>query len=110
MRRLAPHARPLITFTMFGLVTAFLAGWLETGKVLAGVVVVGLVAIALGAAFALLARLLALGPPSLDRAQVHAADHHSSTPTQRPADSATEPSPRGQSHRVPREGDGGERS
>jgi hypothetical protein len=51
------------------MVTAFLAGWLEIGKLLAGVVAAALVAVALGVAFALLARLLALGPPSLDRAQ-----------------------------------------
>jgi hypothetical protein len=51
------------------MVMAFLAGWLEIGKLLAGVVAAALVAVALGAAFALLARLLASGPPSLDRAQ-----------------------------------------
>jgi hypothetical protein len=51
------------------MVTAFLAGWLEIGKLLAGVVAAALVAVALGVAFALLARLLALGPPSLGRAQ-----------------------------------------
>ena len=67
MRRLAPQARPLITFTVIGVVMAFLAGWLEVGKLLAGVAAAALVAVAIGAAFALLARVLASAPPSLDR-------------------------------------------
>jgi hypothetical protein len=61
---------------------AFLAGWLEAGKLLAGVATAALVAVALGAAFALLARLLASGPPSLDRARSSAADVSTSPPTQ----------------------------
>jgi hypothetical protein len=69
MSRLAPHKRPLIAFTVVGMVMAFLTAWIEVGKLLAGVAAAGLVAVALGAAFALLARVLASGPPSLDRAQ-----------------------------------------
>jgi|HubBroStandDraft_2_1064218.scaffolds.fasta_scaffold10323_5 hypothetical protein len=67
MRRLAPQARPLITFTVIGVVMAFLAGWLEVGKLLAGVAAAALVSVAIGAAFALLARVLASAPPTLDR-------------------------------------------
>lgn len=73
MRRLAPHARPLITFTVVGVVMAFLLGWLGIGKLLAGVALAALVAVALGVAFALLARLLAVAPPSLDRARERSA-------------------------------------
>jgi hypothetical protein len=69
MRRLGPYRRPLITFTVVGVVTGFLLGWLGIGKLLAGVILAALVAVALGAGFLLLARLLALGPPSLDRAR-----------------------------------------
>jgi hypothetical protein len=88
MRRLAPHARPLVTFTVVGVVMAFLAGWLEIGKLLAGVAAAALVAVALGAAFALLARLLALGPPSVDRARSSATDVRTSPPTQSERDCA----------------------
>jgi hypothetical protein len=69
MRRLVPYRRPLATFTVVGMVMAFLLGWLGIGKLLAGVTLAALVAVALGAGFALFARLLASGPPSLDRAQ-----------------------------------------
>jgi hypothetical protein len=54
---------------MVGAVTGFLLGWLGIGKLLAGVILAALVAVALGAGFLLLARLLVLGPPSLDRAR-----------------------------------------
>lgn len=43
-------------------------GWLMAGQLLAGVAEAALVALALGVAFALLARLLALAPP---RARSH---------------------------------------
>jgi hypothetical protein len=69
MRALAPYRRPLITFTVVGMVMASLAGWLGIGKLLAGVATAAVIAVALGVGFALFARLLALGPPSLDRAQ-----------------------------------------
>jgi hypothetical protein len=82
MRRLAPYRRPLIVFAVVGETMAFLTGWLEVGKVLAGVAEAALVAVALGVAFALLARLLAVGPPSLDRARSSAADVRTSPPTQ----------------------------
>lgn len=71
MRRLAPHRRPLITFTVVGTVTAFLLGWLEVGKLVAGLAAAAVVVVALGAAFVLLACVLALGPPSIDRARDH---------------------------------------
>lgn len=58
-------------FTVVGLVTAFLAGWLEAGKLLAGVATAAVIALALGVGFALFARLLASGPPSLDQARSH---------------------------------------
>jgi hypothetical protein len=93
MRRLAPHRRPLVTFAAVGIVTGFLLGWLGIGKLLAGVALAALVAVALGAGFALFARVLAVGPPSLDRAQSRAAEQ----------------SARGQSHDVRRDRDGGER-
>ena len=81
MRGLAPHKRPLLTFSVVGIVMAFLAGWLEAGELLAGVVAAALIAVAFGAAFAFLARLLAQAPPSLDRARSRAADAHASTAT-----------------------------
>jgi hypothetical protein len=92
---LAPYSGPLIAFTVVGMVMAFLTGWLEVGKLLAGVAEAGLVAVALGAAFALLARVLAVGPPSLDRARSGAAD-------------VQEQSARAQSEDVPRGRGGGE--
>jgi hypothetical protein len=91
------------------MVMAFLAGWLEIGKLLAGVVAAALIAVALGAAFALLARLLALGPPSLDQAQSRAADAQTSIPTQPQRDCAKEQSVRLQSHDVQSDLDGGKR-
>jgi hypothetical protein len=69
MRRLAPYRGPLISFTVVGMAMAFLAGWLEAGKLLAGVATAGVTLVALGAGFALFARVLASAPPSLDRAQ-----------------------------------------
>jgi hypothetical protein len=51
------------------MVIAFLAGWLEAGKLLAGVATAAVIMVALCAGFALFARVLASGPPSLDRAQ-----------------------------------------
>jgi hypothetical protein len=98
-----------MTFTVVGMVTAFLAGWLGVGKLLAGVALAALVAVALGAGFALFARLLALAPPSLDRALSRAADADTSTPTQSQRDCAKEQSEREQSHDVRGDRDGGER-
>jgi uncharacterized membrane protein len=95
MRRLAPYSGPLITFTVVGTVMAFLVGWLETGRLLAGVATAAVSVVALGAGFALYARVLALGPPSLDRARSGAAD-------------VQEQSARAQSDDVPRGRDEGE--
>lgn len=83
-------------------------GWLTAGQLLAGVVEAALVAVALGVAFALLARLLALAPPSLDRARSRAADAHTSTPTQSQRDCAKEQSAPAQSHDIRRDRDEGE--
>jgi|HubBroStandDraft_6_1064221.scaffolds.fasta_scaffold361673_2 uncharacterized membrane protein len=69
MRRLAPYRGPLITFTVVGTMMAFLVGWLETGKLLAGVATAAVIVVALGVGFALYARVLASAPPSLSRAQ-----------------------------------------
>lgn len=77
-----PYRRPLIVFTAVGVVMAFLAGWLETGTLLAGVATAAVIAVALGTGFALFARVLALGPPSLDGSQSSAADGRTSLPTQ----------------------------
>jgi hypothetical protein len=85
---------------------AFLAGWLEAGKLLAGVAEAALVAVALGAAFALLARLLASAPPSLDGSRSSAVDARTSAPTQSQRECAKEKSMREQSHDVGRDPDG----
>lgn len=90
MRGLAPHARPLVMFAVVGVVMAFLLGWLGIGKLLAGVVLAALIAVALGAGFALAARLLRLGPPSLDGARSRAADASTPTPVQSQQDCAKE--------------------
>lgn len=90
MRRLAPYRRPLSAFAVVGLVTAFLLGWLEVGKLLAGVAAAALIAVALAVAFALAARLLTLGPPSLDGARSRAADAYTPTPVQSQQDCAKE--------------------
>ena len=69
MRRLTPYRGPLISFTVVGVVIAFLVGWLEAGKLLAGVATAGVTMVALGAGFTLFARVIASAPPSLDRAR-----------------------------------------
>jgi hypothetical protein len=69
MRRLGPYRRPLIAFAVVGIVMAFLMGWLEVGKLLAGLTAAVVIAVALGAGFALFARVLASAPPSLGRVQ-----------------------------------------
>ena len=75
MRRLAPYRRFLVTFTVVGMMAGFLVGWLMAGQLLAGVAEAALVAVALGAAFALLARLLpSAPPPSVDQAWPRTAD------------------------------------
>jgi hypothetical protein len=102
MKRLAPYRRPLITFTVVGMVTAFLMGWLEVGKLLAGVATAVLVAVALGTGFALFARVLAVGLPSLDRARSRAAA------AQHQSAAAQDQSACAQSHDVHTGRDGGE--
>ena len=88
MRRLAPYRGPLIAFTAVGVVMAFLAGWLEAGTLLAGVATAAVIAVVLGVGFSLFARVLALGPPSLDGSQSSAADGRTSLPTQSERDRA----------------------
>ncbi len=73
MRRLAPGRGPLFAFTAFGVVTGFLVGWLMVGRLLAGVVLAALVVVALGGAFAFLAFLIALVPPSSARSRATGA-------------------------------------
>ena len=90
-----------------GMAAGFLVGWLMAGKLLAGVAEAALVAVALGVAFALLARLLALTPPSLDRTRSRAADAHTSAPTQSQRDCAKEQSTLAQSHDIRRDRDDG---
>lgn len=101
VRRLGPYRRFLVSFMVVGTVAGFLVGWLMTGEPLAGLAEAALIAVALGVAFALLARLLSLAPPSSDRARSHrAVNAHTSTCAKAQQDCAKEQSGGNESHDV----------
>jgi hypothetical protein len=109
VKHLEPYRRFLVSFIVVSTVAGFFMGWLMAGQLLAGVAGAGLIAVALGVAFAFLARLLSLAPPSLDRARPYrAADAHTSTPTKAQQDCTKEPACK-QRHDVRRDSDEGER-
>lgn len=75
---------------VIGIVSGLLVGWMMTGQLLGGVAEAALVAVALGVAFALLARLLALAPPLMGQARSRVVDTHKPTDTRSQQDHARE--------------------
>jgi hypothetical protein len=88
----------LVTVAVVGVVMGFLAGWLEAGNLLAGVVEAALVAVALGVAFALFARLFPPAPRSVDGLRPRGVEACTATPRDSPGDCAKERSTRAESH------------
>lgn len=67
MRPAARYRRTLVTLMVGGVIIAFVTGWVMTGRLLGGVAEAAVAGVALGVAFALLARLLEMVPPPVDR-------------------------------------------
>lgn len=66
-----------------GVIIAFFTGWVMTGRLLGGVVEAAVIGVALGVAFALLARLLAMAPPSADHKRSSASEPQTARATHR---------------------------
>lgn len=66
-----------------GVIIAFFTGWVMTGRLLGGVVEAAVIGVALGVAFALLARLLTMVPPTVDHKRSSATERQTSSATHR---------------------------
>lgn len=66
-----------------GVIIAFFTGWVMTGRLLGGAVEAAVIGFALGVAFALLARLLEMVPPSVDHRRSSDTQPQTSEPTHR---------------------------